>query len=425
MRVYKILVIAGCMLYVGGYYTVGQMDLRMHQFHDTLSSIIEEGIDSMAFPGAQVLVALGDSIVYHETWGYHTYEELDTVRRDNLYDLASVTKVTSGLPVLMQLTERGVFQINAPLKEYMREFRRNPKGSLTMRELLTHQGGMIPYIVYWAETLKKNGKYRKKTFSERSSKKYPIKITDRLFLHKNYQKKMLRRIRKSSLDKEKKYRYSGLIFQMMPLLISRIVDEPFQEYLYREIYGPLGIDEMRYNPLSDYPQSQIIPTEMDTFFRHQLIWGTVHDEAAAMLDGVSCNAGLFATAGALFKLFRMYNTYGKTADGQFIDSVVVRFFTSCQYPQNENPRGLGFDKPQLQYDADAAYVAKDASPASFGHSGFTGTFVWADPVHDMIFIFLSNRVYPFRSHQKLYDMNIRPRIHQLAYDFLIHDKLGH
>jgi CubicO group peptidase (beta-lactamase class C family) len=227
---------------------------------------------------------------------------------------------------------------------------------------------------------------------------------------------MVKAICKSPVKTEKTYRYSGLIFLLMPEIIERITGEDFETYLYENIYNLIGAKGLTYNPLSKYSIEEIIPTELDTFFRNQLIHGRVHDEAAAMLEGVSCNAGLFGKAEDLAKLFQLYLNNGNWNGKQIIASESVHEFTKCQYCETENRRGLGFDKPPIEYEWGQSYVAESASPESFGHSGFTGTFVWADPKEDLILIFLSNRVHPTRENRKLYSLDIRPSLHQAIYD---------
>lgn len=392
-------------------------DSTIASFEAKMDSIILDAIDSMAFPGAQVLVAHHGNILLEKAYGHHTYEKKNTVQLSNLYDLASITKVSTGLPLLMKLYGEGKIDLDAPIEKYLPSLAESNKSELTLREILSHQAALKPYIVYWQDTKKKNGKYRRKTFKSKENKRFPISIHDELYLHRKYPDRMKNEIVDSDLLEEKEYRYSGLIFQMMPDLIENVTGQDFETMLIDEIYHPLGIKELCYNPTKNYSLEDIVPTESDTLFRKRLVHGTVHDEAAAMLGGISCNAGLFGNARSLYQLFQMYLNNGRWGETQIIDSLALAEFTKCQYCNTDNRRGLGFDKPLIEYDADASYIAENASASSFGHSGFTGTFVWADPDDDLIFVFLSNRVHPFRSQRKLYSMNIRPKMHQLIYDY--------
>ena len=386
--------------------------------HSVIDSIIADAIDSMAFPGAQVMIIKDGETVLHKAYGHHTYEQQKKVELDHLYDLASITKVSSGLPLLMKLYEVGKFDINNPVKENFKRFKKSNKKNLLWKNILAHQARLEPYLVFWKLAQDENGVFKKNTFSKSRSKNYTIQITDSLFLHKKYKKKMIDQIKKSELRKNAEYKYSGLMFLLMPDIITEIIKTDFEAQLYVNFFDRIEADRICYNPLSKYSKEEIVPTEIDTLFRKQLVHGTVHDEAAAMLGGISCNAGLFSNAESLSKLFLMYMQMGLYGEGRCLKEETVKLFTSYQFENNR--RGLGFDKPLLDYDAKAAYIAKSASPESFGHSGFTGTFVWADPTHNLLFILLSNRVYPYRSQRQLYAMDIRPKLHQAAYDLLVH-----
>jgi CubicO group peptidase (beta-lactamase class C family) len=381
-----------------------------------LDSIIQDGIDSMAFPGAQVCVMINGKVVYINSYGHHTYDAKVEVENDHVYDLASVTKVTTGLPVIMQLYGERKLDLDVELKEVFPEFRKGDMSKRAIRDMLAHRAGLTPYIVFWKEMLDDKGRRRKNSFDFKYSEDYPVKITDRLFLHKDYYKKMYKSIRKADVDDPGQYRYSGLLFLLMPDFLKPHIGDDFEGYLYERLYVPMGLTHLTYRPRRRFTLDKIVPTEYDDFFRYQLVQGRVHDEAAAMLNGISCNAGLFGNAEDLARLFQMY-VNGGTMDGKrYIAQSAIEEFTRYQFPEEGNRRGLGFDKPLLEYDQDLSYVARDASPSSFGHSGFTGTFVWGDPEYNMVFVFLSNRVYPTRDNRKLYTMNIRPKMHQVVYD---------
>ncbi len=397
----------------------GQTSDRLIAMQKQIDSLVLNGIDSSAFPGAQVLVVFKGEKLFHKTYGYHTYENKTKVQKEDLYDMASVTKVSTGLPILMKLWGEGRFDLDAPLSQYLPEFKKSNKGNLSYREMLSHQAGLKPYIVYWQNTLKKNGKFKSRTFKKEMSKKYPIEITNSLFLHKKYKQKMYKEIFNSDLELKKEYKYSGLLFQLLPRIVENITQEAFQAYLYKEIFEPINVKTLVYNPLIDFPRKRIVPTEMDTFWRKGLVQGTVHDEAAAMLGGISCNAGLFGTTEDLAKLFQMYVQKGFYNGNRILKETAVDEFTKRHFVADGNRRALGFDKPPLKYVFGDSYIAESASQESFGHSGFTGTFVWADPKAEIVFVFMSNRVYPDRSYRNLYNMNIRPMLHQAVYDALV------
>ena len=400
-------------------YTQAQHDsIRRQLLEFTIDSIVNNAMDSSAFPGAQVLIQKNGEVVLEKAYGHHTYDRIKPVELNHIYDLASVTKVVSGLPVLMKLYGAGLIDLDKPVSNYVSALKKTNKESLSLREILAHQGGLIPYIVFWEQTLKKNGSFKRKTFKTKSSKRFPIRVAPGLYQHKKYESKMKKEVYKSEVIVDQGYRYSGLFFLLMPQMIQDMINQEFESYLYRKIFKPAGAETLIYNPWNKIELERIVPTEYDSVFRKQLIHGCVHDEAAAMLGGVSCNAGLFGSARDLANIFQMYLDQGKKGDQQILPSEAVNEFTRCQYCDEDNRRGLGFDKPPIDYVEGESYVAKSASASSFGHSGFTGTFVWADPEHDLLIVFLSNRVYPSRTNRKLYSMSIRPKIHQAAYDLL-------
>lgn len=388
----------------------------------TIDSIARSSIDQKVFPGCEVLVARHGAVVFNKTYGFLTYEKKTPVTKDDLYDFASVTKATGPLPALMQLVDEGKIDLDAKFSTYWPQFRHSNKSDMTVREVLAHQAGLKAWIPYWKNTIKKNGKFKFHTFKPDSSAKYNVPVDDHLWLYKNYRKKMYKAIRKSPVSEKKKYLYSGLSFYLYPQIISNLTGEDYETYLKNHIYRPLGAYDLTFNPYHDYPLERIPPTEKDTFFRKTQIHGYVHDEGAAMMGGVSGNAGLFATANDLAKLLQMYLQMGYYGGRQIIEKSTLKEFSRCQYPDNDNRRGIGFDKPLLDNaskSTDAAYPAKSASPSSFGHSGYTGTFIWVDPGKDLIYVFFSNRVYPTRENNKISKMNIRSKVLEAAYESIL------
>jgi beta-glucosidase-like glycosyl hydrolase/CubicO group peptidase (beta-lactamase class C family) len=388
------------------------------KLNDKIDSIVEKGITAKAYPGCEVMAAKKGIIVFHKTYGYHTYENRIKVQEDDLYDLASVTKVTSTLAGLMLLNTEGRFSPDNTLGYYLPGFRRSNKGNIPLRELLTHQAGLTAWIPFWQETVKKNGEFRRRVFSSESSKRYPLEVASGMYINKNYRKKIFREIKKSPIG-EKKYLYSDLTFIMAPDIIENITGQKWYEFITDSIYKPLGAYDMVFNPYKKYSLTRIVPTEYDSLFRKQLLHGTVHDEGAAMLGGISGHAGLFATANDLMKLMELYRRMGEYGGEQLISKTVMEEYTRVQFPENKNRRGLGFDKPLLnnsQVPEKDAYPSKGASASSFGHSGYTGTFVWVDPEKELTYVFLCNRVYPSRENNRLSEMNIRTDILQALYD---------
>jgi len=380
-----------------------------------IEAIVQEGLDSMAYPGAQVLIAKNGQVIYQKDFGYHTYDKQQAVRSTDIYDLASVTKVTTAVPALMRMQDDGLFDVDAKFASYFPDFKGSDKGDLYFRSILAHNAQLKPYIVYWKQAQKKNGKYKGRTFRTTPHKNYPVKITDGLYLHKKYKGKMMNFIKSSPLNKEPGYVYSGLSFYLYPKIVENLSGMDFASFLSENFYKPLGASTLGFNAGEKFPLERIIPTEIDTFFRMKALHGVVHDEGAAMMQGISGNAGLFSSAEDLAKVWQMLLNDGWYGGRQYLSAQVIDKFTSCQYCEKGNRRGLGFDKPLITYHPTKSSVSEKASYKSYGHSGYTGTFVWADPTNDFLYIFLSNRVYPTRNNRKIYELNIRPDIHDVFY----------
>ena len=387
--------------------------------NNKVDSIITSGIKKEAFPGAQVLVAKSGKIIFHKAYGFHTYDSIQPVALNDIYDLASVTKITAALPALMKLVDEGKLDLDEPFSTYWTRWKNEEeKKDLTLREILAHQAGLVPYIIFLNEVIKKNGKIKKRFIKTNSNPRFSNQAYDGLYVKNRFKRKMYRIIDRSEVSEEKKYKYSGLTFLIYPELVEQLTGKSYNYYLKKNFYLPLGAPTMGFNPKTkDFP-NKIVPTEQDTLFRHTLTRGWVHDENASLLGGVSGNAGLFATATDLAKLMQMYMQYGIYDGKRYLSEATIKEFTKVQFPKNENRRGLGFDKPLLNNSelplADA-YPAPEVSAESFGHSGFTGTFVWADPKNQLVYIFLSNRVNPTRENRNLYRLNIRSAVQQVFY----------
>ncbi len=387
-----------------------------------VDSIVNLGMREEAYPGSEVLVARNGAVIFHKVYGYHTYYKRTKVKMNDLYDFASVTKVTAALPAIMKLYDEGKLKLDVPFYRYWHAFKHSNKSKMTLREILAHQAGLEPWIPYWKKTVKKNGEFKRRIFRADSSSRFDVPVIEDLYMNKNYRRTMYKEIKKSPVSPEKKYLYSGLGFYLFPQIVKNLSGEDFQAFLKENFYHPLGAYSLTFNPYRFYPKPYIAPTEIDTFFRKKAIQGYVDDEGAAMMGGISGNAGLFGTANDLAKLTQMYLNMGYYGGKQFISDSTMKEFTHIQYPKNDNRRGLGFDKPLIGNDTlpeSQSYPTRSASPASFGHSGFTGTFFWADPKEKLLYIFLSNRVYPSRSHHEITRLNIRTNIQQAIYDAII------
>lgn len=400
------------------YDTPQSIGLDSTYIHTQVDSIMHFAITKKAFPGAQLLVAKKGNIIFHKAYGFHTYDSLQKVNLNDIYDLASVTKITGSLPALMKLYEEGKLDLDAPFSKYWSDWKhKKTKKSITLRELLAHQSGLKPYIPFLAEVLKK-GKVKKRFIKTKSSKRFSNQYYNNIYVKNRFKNKIYRKIKRVKVDGKKEYLYSGIASLIYPQLIENITGEPYQDYIQNQFFKPLGCSTLGYLPKEKNFKNNIVPTEIDTMFRKALVNGWVHDDNAALMGGVSGNAGLFATAKDLAIFMQMLLQKGTYNGKQYFKPSTVEEFIKIQYPENQNRRGLGFDKPLIGNDTlsiKEAYPAPQVSPTSFGHSGFTGTFVWADPEHELVFIFLSNRVYPNRSYRNIYNLNIRPKLQRVFY----------
>jgi beta-N-acetylhexosaminidase len=397
------------------------LGINGEDFKKKIDSICLSGVKAKAYPGCEVLLAKDGKVFFNECYGYYDYTKKQPVQPDAIYDLASVTKVSGPLPLLMRLVEDGKIELDQPFSKYWPDFKNTDKAWLTVREALAHQASLQAWIPFWKETKKDDGSFRWFTFKTEPSKRYPIQVCDSLWIHKTYTDKIFKAIKEAPLRDKREYLYSGLPSYLYPTIIEQMYNRPYEEVLYDDIFRSLGAYTLVYNPLRFYPIERIVPTENDDFFRDEQLRGYVHDEGAAMMGGISGNAGLFSTAIDLAKLHQMYLWKGSFGGKQYIKPETVNEFIRYQYADEGSRRGLGFDKPLLnnkELEPDQAYPAHSASAESFGHSGYTGTLVWADPESGLLYVFLSNRVYPTRENSKLFDLNIRSNILEETYSVL-------
>ncbi|MCB2379767.1 serine hydrolase [Hymenobacter sp. BT635] len=385
-----------------------------------LSQIDNIALESVAYaaaPGCQVLVAKDGAVVFDKSYGYCTYDKTQPVENTTLYDLASVTKVAGTLQAVMYLKDQGKINLDAKVADYLPELKTSNKKDMTVRDVLLHQAGLKPGIPTWERTVSKTG--LKPTFyASTRSDDFPNEVAPGTFSTKAVDDSVWTWIvRSSMLPKVKgKYpiEYSDLSFMVLKRLSEKVLNEPIDVFLARTFYKPLGLASMTYNPLERFPKSCIAPTENDTYFRKTQLQGTVHDQAAALLGGVAGHAGLFANANDLAILMQMDLQNGRYGGQRYFQAPVVTEFARSQVAGNK--RGLGWDHGNPEKPEGPT---SNLSPAStFGHTGFTGTCVWMDPENKILYIFLSNRVYPDGGNNKLRQYNIRTRIHDVIYKSL-------
>jgi beta-N-acetylhexosaminidase len=382
---------------------------------EQIKNIAQEAIDLKATPGCQVLVAKDGKVVYEQSFGSFTYENKTPVTDETLYDLASVTKVSATLQTVMFMQEKGLIDVNKKISVYLPELKTSNKKDFTIKDVLTHQAGLWPFLPFWAQTVKDSVQLPE-YYSRTVSPDFPFPVAENLFASKSMKDSLWQWIIKAKIrDKDSHhpydYRYSDMGFYIFQHLAEKILNQPMDDFLEQNIYEILGAYTTGYLPLRKFPASRIAPTEDDKLFRRSLLTGYVHDQGAAMHGGIAGHAGLFSTANDLAKLGQMWLQKGTYGGHRYFKPETIEFFTQKQYENSR--RGLGWDKP-VQSDPNGP-TSVFASPATFGHTGFTGISIWIDPVFNLVFIFFSNRVYPEMTNNKILNANIRPRIQDVVY----------
>ena len=378
-----------------------------------MDSIVGIGIREKAFPGCQLLLAKDGKVFYHRSYGFHTYDRSPKVQNDDLYDLASVTKVLAPVPALMILADQRKFLVTKKMSEYWPDWKGSNKEGILVSDLLSHQARLRAGVILWPGTMDEQKKYKPEYYSSQSSQGYNLSVSGGLWLINSYPDSVYKAIRDSPLLKTKKYAYSDLGFVILPKVIENLSGESYEKFLQSKLYARLGAYSLMYHPAGSVPIERIVPTENDRTFRHELLQGYVHDETAALMGGISGNAGLFGNAGDVAKVMQLFLQNGKYGNERFITDETLQSWTSSNSKKTNNRRGYGFDKPGIQvsrYTGKERYPSSVVSDESYGHSGYTGTFVWADPTDKLLFVFLSNRVYPDRDNHKINKLKLRPHL---------------
>ncbi len=377
-----------------------------------IDTIIEQAIDSGAFPGCQVLAIKDTVVFFHKAYGHLTYMGGQPVTENTLYDVASLTKITATTLALMRLYDQGKFDFNRKLKYYLPQLDTTNKADLRLIDILTHQARLKSWIPFYLHTyIPGTNRLDPRYYSHHRDSLHSIQVANNLYIINSIKDTIIKEIAQSKLLRRRRYLYSDLGFILLRYLIERQTDTAFSQYVETNFYRPLGAWHTMFCPLHSFPKDQIAPTEDDTYFRHQQIQGYVHDYAAAMLGGVSGHAGLFSTANDLGIIYQMILQKGYYADRKYIKGTTIKLFTTKPFPRT-NHRALGFDCT----DGEKEHIyAPSASDESFGHTGFTGCMVWVDPKYDFVFVFLSNRIYPSIKNYQIYHLHVRRRVHEAFY----------
>jgi len=382
---------------------IASIDLR------GIDSIANKAITDGATPGCQVLVVKDGKVIYNKAFGYHTYDSTQPVLTSDLYDLASITKVAATTLSVMYQHDRERFFINRKVSEYVPKTEGQELGKAFMRDILTHHAGLKAFIPFYAHTLKDT--MFAVCYRVNADSVFCLKVVNDLYMRVDYKDSIFNGIYNTKLNKNPSYVYSDLGFMMLKEIVETQVEDTYEHFLDTLYYSKLGLATMGFRPTERFPLSVITPTEYDKTYRKTLVHGYVHDQGAAMLGGVSGHAGLFSNANDLAIMFQMLLNRGEYAGERYLNPTTVSEFTK-QW-DDRSRRGLGFDKPEPS--GKGGPTSNMASKHSFGHSGFTGTCVWADPENGLIYVFLSNRVYPDANNRKLLTNNVRTDIHDVIY----------
>jgi beta-N-acetylhexosaminidase len=389
-----------------------------------IDHIALESIVTAATPGCQVLIAKNGTVVFDQSYGYGTYDQSQPVTESTLYDLASVTKVAGTLQAIMYLKDQGKLNLEEKVSAYLPEMQRTNKRDMTVRDVLLHQAGLKAGIPTWERTVR-DGTLKPAYYSSQRTDDFPNEVAPGEYSIKAADDSVWAwTLRSALLPKVKgKYpaEYSDLSFIIMKRLSEKILGQPLAEFLPSKFYRPLGLGTMTYNPLTRFPKSCIAPTENDTYYRREQLQGTVHDQTAALVGGVGGHAGLFATANDLAVLMQMNLQNGRYGGTSFFQSPVVTEFSHPQVAGNK--RGLGWDRGDPSKPEGP--TSRLAPASTFGHTGFTGTCVWLDPDNQILYVFLSNRVYPDAGNVKLRTYNIRTRIQEVIYKAMAPAQVKH
>lgn len=382
-----------------------------------IDDIVNGGIKAQAYPGAQVLVAVDGEVVWNKAYGYATYERKRRVRTDDLYDLASVTKVASTTLALMKLVDEGQVDLDKPLGHYLTEIEGDhpAHARMSLRDILTHQAGLKPFVPF-QNRLMKDGRFKPGVASDTASATHGVRVAEGLYIRNEYRDSLFHWVLATPLEAKGAYVYSDMGYYLLQELIERITGTTLDRYVKEQFFGPLGATTLTYRPLERFAKDRIAPSEDDRAFRQRLVWGDVHDPGAALKGGVAGHAGLFGSANDLAKVMQMLANGGTYGGRRYLSEGVVAEFTKCQFcaPNGTgNRRGLGWDKPVR--NGKGGPTCECVSYASFGHTGFTGTMAWADPEQQVVYIFLSNRVHPSAATNKLLELGIRTKVQEVVH----------
>ena len=422
---------------------VPTIEAKMHNGRSPfrkVDSLVIEGLKKGAYPGCQLAVMHSGKMIYQKSFGNFSTTDHHPVENSDLFDIASVTKALATLPVLMWLYDQGKFRLDAPIEAYLPELISSQVGKVIVRDMLFHESGLVPFIPFQYRMIDEES-YEGKIYSARRSKiyrvpldgrvygrtdyhfrpeiasrkggaDYPFRISDSLHIAASFRDTIFCTVRDSELL-SKKYRYSDLNFMLLAWMAERLGGAPLDQLYRRHIIDPMGLERVCFLPLAHFDKREIVPSQIDDFWRMAELWGEVNDETAACLGGVAGHAGLFATAGELAQVAQMILDNGNYNGKQILTKSTCHLFTTTHSYRSR--RGLGFDRRDPKRGDNDYNLPPEASFNSYGHTGFTGTCFWVDPDKELVYVFLSNRTYPTRANRELIKLNTRTNIHSELY----------
>lgn len=382
-----------------------------------IDGIAQKAIDGKMTPGIQILVARRGKVILQKSYGFHTYDNQIKVQNSDIYDVASMTKMVATLPNVMQMYDERKVNLSTKLGDMVPLLKGTDKQDISFKELLSHYGRLQAWIPFYKSTLDTDKCPLPKYYSFNSKIDFTNQVSENLFIRNDYQDSIMNQIAKSKLLDKREYKYSDFTFIILKNYLEKAKGKSLDELTTNNFYKSMGMNNTMYNPLRKFDKNAIPPTEIDTYFRHSLVQGYVHDMTAAMQGGVGGHAGIFSNSMDMAKIMQMYLQKGNYGNHQYFSSQTFDDFNTCYFCSEGNRRGLGFDKPQLGKEGPTCGCV---SLSSFGHTGFTGTMAWADPVTEIVYIFLSNRTYPdSKSPNRLSKENIREEIQKVIQDAIL------
>ena len=393
---------------------VGMSSKKLARIDSVATVVLEEKMS----PGLQVLVARKGVVVYEKSFGYHTDKKKNPVKNSDVYDVASLTKILASLPMLIKAEEEKKIALSSSVRKIAPRFKKSNKDTVTVQEILSHYGQLKAWIPFYKLTQDSiTNKNLKKFYRAKKTKKFTIKVAENLFLNSSFKDSIYKYIRDAEQREKPGYKYSDLGYYIFKEALEKRYKKDLNVLVDDEFYEPLGANRMSYLPLAKFDKLSIVPSEKDNYFRHQLLHGYVHDMGAAMLGGVGGHAGLFANSNDVAKMMQLYLQKGYYGGKRYFKAATFDKFNKRYYSDKKVRRGLGFDKPQL--DSTIMATCGCVSDESFGHSGFTGAYTWADPVSGILYVFLSNRVFPTMENYGLVDQDIRTKIQQIIQEAIL------